>query len=218
MHIQYKTRLFDLVDKAVPGPSRTTRRAHTERQQFLVGPTASTSTIPPPIAPKSKIKAKTTTAIWERLGTARDKGKGKQKDVGTTKGSITAEHVEESVALVEDEVKAPAEESISVVFARRHIPRKGKIMEVSVPSVARDRKKESREKLTPNNGHIAESISAPARRSGRLKGPADETNPSVEAVMTRARCGSQASFSKRGHKIYTKDNYPGKSCSVKEKS
>lgn len=109
--------------------------------------------------------------------------------------STAVKHVEdEGVILAENEAKPPAEDSISVVFARRHMPRKGKIMEVSVPSVARDRKKESQEKPQPSNGHIGESISVPTRRSGRLKGPADETNSPSEVVMPRAHRSSQASF------------------------
>lgn len=91
-------------------------------------------------------------------------------------------------------MKTPAEESISVVFARRHVPRKGKITEVAIPSVTRDRKKESGEKPLPSNGHIGESLSVPTRRSGRLKGPVDETNTLIKTVMTRARRSSQASF------------------------
>ncbi|KAF9463593.1 SNF2 family N-terminal domain-containing protein [Collybia nuda] len=184
----YKTRLYDLVDKAVPGPSRATRRTHTERKQFLAGASTSVSNVSPPIVPKPKFKAKTTTAIWERLGGTQNKGKGKGKAeemisevlLGNDSG-----HFETSgdIAVVEQEAKP--EESISVVFARRHIPRKGK-MEVTIPLAASDRRIENRDKPQTNTG---KSISVPTRRSGRLKGPTD--GQSVEPVVTRPRQSSQ---------------------------
>lgn len=74
---QYKAN-YDLVNRAVPGPSRTTRRSQTERRQTITTPSYNLPSFPAASQPKPKIK--TNTAVWESLAAARKKSREEREN------------------------------------------------------------------------------------------------------------------------------------------
>ncbi|KAF8234374.1 hypothetical protein L208DRAFT_1422693 [Tricholoma matsutake] len=69
---------YDLVNRAVPGPSRTTRRSQTERRQTITTPSYNLPSFPAASQPKPKIK--TNTAVWESLAAARKKSREEREN------------------------------------------------------------------------------------------------------------------------------------------
>ncbi|KAF8058773.1 SNF2 family N-terminal domain-containing protein [Lyophyllum atratum] len=150
----YKAK-FDLVEKAVPGSSRPTRRSRTQQVQSLK---AASISAPLPISAlslKKRVKIKTTTATADRSEATQVKGKAHAVD-----------HVLESrgVSVFNDEQPGDVlGESISAVLVHRN-PRRANDEDVRKTSPPAKRRK-----LTSNG--VGESVPSVSRRSGRLKGP-----------------------------------------------
>ncbi|RDB25175.1 Helicase SWR1 [Hypsizygus marmoreus] len=174
--------MYDLVDKAAPGPSRSTRRTRTEQIQSLKAPSISA---PQRLtSPHKNLNTKTTTALWEHLdGNSRSKGKGK--------GKALERHVTGDVVQDHGEAGDEQQESISVMLAPRRSHKREKMAHAGKAPVT----EQQIERSALTNGHVAESISVGSRRSGRLKGPGTEsdlpplsgTAPTVHRHVTQVR-------------------------------
>jgi hypothetical protein len=106
---QFKAQ-YDLINQAVPGPSRTTRRAQTERRQTLTAPSIAMLPLPTTSAPKTKIKTKTNTAIWESLAATRRKGKEEMEKDKLVKGKEKEKEKEKEEEMVAKEEEMVAKE------------------------------------------------------------------------------------------------------------
>ncbi|KAG6872516.1 hypothetical protein C0995_009206 [Termitomyces sp. Mi166 len=146
----YKTSLYNLVDKAAPSSSRPTRRTRTEQEQLLKTPSISA-----PFSTFASIHSAT-----KKQPKARANG---SQDVPETsglkaKGRPVERPPERVNASIFDDDPLPAEESTFAIVVRRNPHNDDEI-------TSRPMKKR---KLARNKGH--ESISVESRRNGRLKG------------------------------------------------
>lgn len=166
--LQYKA-MYDLVDNAMPAPSRPTRSRRTEQMQLLKTPSISAPIPAPTFSSKSKVKTKTITAVWEQLGTA----------TKSKKATVVPQDQRNGNALTSDsghEVDTP-EDSISVMLARKEDEN------VAELALAKQRR-EVRGSISTSNGHIAESAPTASRRSDRLR--ASVTGSDLPSLGTEA--------------------------------
>ncbi|KAF8806665.1 hypothetical protein BYT27DRAFT_7233998 [Phlegmacium glaucopus] len=208
---EYKSR-YDLIDKAVPtaGPSRQTRKAHSERRQMLTSASVSAPLPPLPSKRKPKPKAPNTAAIWDSLASARgDKGKGKEREQETEeekelerekKAEKEKENANEmdlngkEVSLPIDpialgaQIKPTSPHQVTSILSQR-----GKKETRISTTISENREKQAKFAPLSINGHtpcpptslLDEPISASlSRRSKRLKEP-DARKPPPEPVKVK---------------------------------
>ncbi|KAG6881220.1 hypothetical protein C0993_002344 [Termitomyces sp. T159_Od127] len=120
----YKTSLYNLVDKAAPSSSRSTRRTRTEHEQLLKAPPSlallsPSVSISPSIQRQPKARAGTSTNTAPALEAAKSSGP-KAKAKAKAKGWIVERSSEPVNASVFDDDPPPREESISAIILERH--------------------------------------------------------------------------------------------------
>lgn len=172
---QYKTSLYNLVDKAAPGPSRSTRRTRTEQEQLLKTASSSAhlspSALPLSTKRQPKVRADISTNSVTLPEAAKSSG-SKAKAKGSTE-ERSSERV--NASFFDDDGPLPREDTISSIVIERHPHNDDKI--TSRPTKKR--------KLAGNKGY--DSISVESRRSGRLQGHNEKvivTDKPVEAVTS----------------------------------
>ncbi|KAF8161419.1 SNF2 family N-terminal domain-containing protein [Crassisporium funariophilum] len=194
---EYKSK-FDLLENAVPtaGPSRQTRRAHTERRQIIAGASISAPLPHTSLKRNPKAKAANTTAIWDILSTARNgKGKGKGKEKEFVPELETLPSFDVLHEPVDEGTIPDVDESISTVFQRRK-PAKNRdnsSKTMTLPLLDHREQLENPHFAVSTKPHIAchtlpdESVLLPSsRRSNRLKEPVAR-KPSPDATKVKLR-------------------------------
>ncbi|KNZ81238.1 Helicase SWR1 [Termitomyces sp. J132] len=165
----YKTSLYNLVDKAAAGSSRSTRRSRTEQEQLL-----KTSSISAPFSTPASVPSRTKRQT--RAGASTNATILQEAAKSSGLKERTAERLPERAnASIFDDDPSPTEESISVIVVRRQ-PHNDD------PVTSRPMKKR---KLAENKGR--ESISVESRRSGRLRSyneKATDADKPIELVQS----------------------------------
>ncbi|KAG6897747.1 hypothetical protein C0992_011675 [Termitomyces sp. T32_za158] len=172
----YKTSLYNLVDKAAPSSSRTTRRTRTEHEQLLKTPSSSvplstTTSMSLSTKKQPKVRADISPNTATLLEAAKFSG-SKTK----AKGCIVERSSERVNASIFDDDNPPQRaESISTIIVERHPHNDDQ--PTSRPT--------KRRKVAGNKSY--ESISIENRKSGRLKGHDEKavaTDKPVEVVAS----------------------------------